>query len=70
MRVATRFLAAIEGIDAEPSPHVGNISATGAYFETTGDPIARSCTRRHVVQQGAPAHVCVETLSVQGLAER
>jgi Domain of unknown function (DUF4388)/PilZ domain len=38
VRVATRILAAIEGIDAEPSPAVGNISATGAYFETTGDP--------------------------------
>ena len=38
VRVATRILAAIEGIDAEPSPYVGNVSATGAYFETTGDP--------------------------------
>ncbi len=38
VRVTTRILAAIEGIDAEPSPHVGNVSATGAYFETTGDP--------------------------------
>ncbi len=36
--MATRILAAIEGIDAEPSPAVGNVSATGAYFETTGDP--------------------------------
>jgi Domain of unknown function (DUF4388)/PilZ domain len=38
VRVSTRILAAIEGIDAEPSPAMGNISATGAYFETTGDP--------------------------------
>ena len=34
-RVATTFLVAVEGIDREPSARKGDISATGAYFETT-----------------------------------
>lgn len=34
-RVATSFLVAIDGIDAELTPRRGDISATGVYFETT-----------------------------------
>jgi len=34
-RVATTFLVAIEGIDREPTARKGDISATGAYFETS-----------------------------------
>lgn len=34
-RVATTFLVAVEGIDREPTARKGDISATGAYFETT-----------------------------------
>jgi hypothetical protein len=34
VRVASRFLAAIDGLDAETLPRSGDISATGIYFET------------------------------------
>jgi hypothetical protein len=36
-RVATTFLVAIEGLDAEPEPRQGDISATGIYFETNAE---------------------------------
>ncbi len=36
-RVATSFRVAIEGLDAEPEPRPGDISATGVYFETKAD---------------------------------
>jgi hypothetical protein len=36
-RVTTSFLVAIEGLDGEPALRKGDISATGAYFETDYD---------------------------------
>ena len=36
-RVSTSFLVAIEGLDGEPALRKGDISATGAYFETDYD---------------------------------
>jgi len=36
-RVATTFLVAIEGIEKTPQPRQGDISQTGAYFETAID---------------------------------
>jgi hypothetical protein len=35
--VATTFLVAIEGLEPQPKPRQGDISATGIYFETTAD---------------------------------
>jgi hypothetical protein len=36
-RIAARFWVAVEGVDAEPFPRVGDISATGIFFEVGGD---------------------------------
>ncbi len=36
-RVATTFLVAVEGLEPEPEPRQGDISATGVYFETRAD---------------------------------
>jgi hypothetical protein len=36
-RIAARFWVAVEGVDAEPFPRVGDISATGIFFEVDSD---------------------------------
>lgn len=74
-RVATSFLVAIDGIDAELTPRRGDISATGIYFETNtrvGDAgsvqflVIASANRSHRIS--LMAHV-VRTIALEDLQD-